>query len=159
MKILMVCLGNICRSPIAEGVLRHKAALLGLSWTVDSAGTNGIHVGASPHRHSQEVCRQHGIDISYQRGRQFIPEDLTRFDKIYVLADDVYREVRRIAGPHADLSKVDYLMNELHPGSDASVPDPWYGDRDGYLPVFQMIDKACTAIIEKYGVPAATQQM
>ncbi len=150
MKILMVCLGNICRSPIAEGLLRHKADQHGLGWIVDSAGTNGYHTGEPPHRHSQEVCLQHGVDISAQRARRFESRDMVRYDKIYVMADDVYRDVRRIAGNGADLSRVDYFLNELHSGANASVPDPWYGDRDGYLPVYEMIDQACEAIIRKY---------
>lgn len=146
----MVCLGNICRSPIAEGVLRHKIEQRGLDWTVASAGTNSYHTGEAPHRHSQKVCRTNGIDISQQRARTFTPSDLSRYDKIYVFADDVYRDLQRIAGRHADLSRVEYFLNELIPGSNASVPDPWYGDESGYLPVYELIERACEAIMERY---------
>ncbi len=147
----MVCLGNICRSPIAEGLLRDRAGRYGLDWMVDSAGTNGYHTGKPPHRHSQEVCLRHGIDISEQRARRFEKKDLARYDKIYVMAGDVYRDVQQIAGKGADLSNVDFFLNELHPGTDRSVPDPWYGDKDGYLPVYKMIEQACDIIIRKYG--------
>ena len=89
MKILMVCLGNICRSPLAEGILRHKAKEAGLNWQVDSAGTNGYHVGEAPHHLSQKVAKLNGIDICEQRARRFVKEDFDRYDKIYAMADDV----------------------------------------------------------------------
>jgi protein-tyrosine phosphatase len=90
MNILMVCLGNICRSPLAEGILQHKATLLGLNWHVDSAGTAGYHVGEAPHRLSQKVALLNGINISVQRCRQFASKDMTRFDHIYVMDADNY---------------------------------------------------------------------
>jgi protein-tyrosine phosphatase len=150
MRILMVCLGNICRSPIAEGVLQYKADINGLNWQVDSAGTESYHIGEAPHRHSQKICMVHGIDISAQRARKFQKSDMEQYDRIYAMAADVLDEIKRIAGTKTDIDKVSLFLNELHPGSNASVPDPWYGDEDGYLPVYQMIDKACDAIIEKY---------
>lgn len=150
MRILMVCLGNICRSPIAEGVLRHKAAALNLPWVIHSAGTESYHVGEPPHVHSQAVCSAHGIDISLQRARRFKASDLSGYDRIYAMATDVYREIQRIGGPNADMRKVELFLNELTPGSNASVPDPWYGNADGYLPVYNMIDQTCDAIIGKY---------
>ena len=150
MRILMVCLGNICRSPIAEGILKHKAKEQGLDWTIDSAGTESYHIGEAPHRFSQKICKKHGIDISDQRARRFTREDFEFYDKIYALADDVFEEIRRIGGMQADLSKVDLLLNELHDNCNASVPDPWYGGEDGYLPVFRMIDQACEAIVSRY---------
>lgn len=150
MKILMVCLGNICRSPIAEGVLAHKAKQLGLDWVVDSAGTESYHVGEPPHRYSQKVCLNKGIDISAQRARRFTAKDFDRYDKIYAMAADVLEEIRKIGGRHADMSKASLFLNELEDNCDASVPDPWYGDESGYLPVYEMIEKTCDAIIEKY---------
>lgn len=150
MRILMVCLGNICRSPIAEGVLTQKAKEKRLNWTVESAGTNSYHTGEPPHRFSQKICLANGIDISSQRAKTFTAQDFDRYDKIYALADDVYDEIKRIGGRHADLSKVDFLLNEVHDNCNASVPDPWYGDEEGYTPVFEMIEKACDAIIAKY---------
>lgn len=149
MKILMVCLGNICRSPIAEGVLRHMVSEHGLDWVVESAGTNSYHTGEAPHKFSQKVCLQHGIDISRQLAAKFTAADLAEYDKIYAFASDVLTDIRKIA-KGADISNVDYFLNELHPGKNESVPDPWYGNEDGYLPVYQLIEKTCKAIIEKY---------
>ncbi len=155
MKILMVCLGNICRSPLAEGILQHKAAAAGLRWQVDSAGTNGYHTGEAPHRLSQKVARLNGIDICNQRARNFTAADISRYDKIYALAGDVLDDIRRIAGRELDPARVDLLMNELYPGKDLDVPDPWYGEEPGYHDVYKMISEACDAIIEKY---AASQK-
>lgn len=147
MKILMVCLGNICRSPLAEGILQHRAWEAGLQWSVESAGTNGYHDGEPPHRLSQKVAKLNGIDISHQRSRRFTPEDFERFDMIYAMANDVVHEMRRIAGSRFRPEKVDLLMNILHPGQDREVPDPWYGAEPGYHEVFRMIDEACTHLI------------
>jgi protein-tyrosine phosphatase len=150
MKILMVCLGNICRSPLAEGILQHKARLAGLNWRIESAGTNGYHTGEPPHRLSQKVAKQHGIDISEQRARQFTAEDFVRFDKIYAMAEDVVDEIKWIAKKEYNSSKTDLLMNELYPGSNMEVPDPWYGPEPGYHEVFALIDAACDVIMKKY---------
>ena len=154
-SFLMVCLGNICRSPLAEGILREKARAAGLSWEVDSAGTNGYHVGEAPHPLSQKVALAKGVDISKQRARKFSANDFQRFDKIYAMAEDVVHEMRRIAGRHFDPSKVELLLNELHPGKNHSVPDPWYGPEPGYHQVYKMINEVCDAIIRKYGHPVS----
>ena len=146
----MVCLGNICRSPLAEGILKHKAEKAGLHWTVESAGTNGYHVGEAPHRLSQKVAKLHGIDIGNQRARRFVAADMDRYDKIYAMADDVADDIRRIAGARYDPAKVTLFLNELHPGQDLSVPDPWYGPEPGYHEVCRLIDEACEAILRKY---------
>jgi len=151
MKILMVCLGNICRSPLAEEVLKRKAEQAGLNWIIDSAGTNGLHIGEPPHRLSQKVARINGSDISAQRARRFVPADFERFDKIYAMAGDVIGEIRQIAGKRYDPSRIDLLLNELYPAENRDIPDPWYGAEPGYHEVFELIDKACTAIVEKYG--------
>ncbi len=145
----MVCLGNICRSPIAEGVLKHKVKIHGLDWVVESAGTNSYHTGEAPHKYSQKVCLENGIDISHQRARTFTKEDLLQYDKIYAFAADVVSDIKKISG-QSEISNVDYFLNELHPGKNESVPDPWYGDESGYLPVYQIIERTCNAIIEKY---------
>jgi protein-tyrosine phosphatase len=149
MKILMVCLGNICRSPLAEGILQHKANKAGLNWKVESAGTNHYHIGEPPHKLSQKVAKLNGIDICDQRARRFIAEDFYSYDKIYALADDVLDDIKDIAGKKFDSSKVDLLMNELHPGEDRSVPDPWYGTEPGYHEVYKILDAVCNKIIEK----------
>lgn len=146
----MVCLGNICRSPIAEGILKHKAKQLGLDWQIDSAGTNGYHIGEAPHRFSQKVCLEHGIDISQQRARRFTVKDFEEYDIIYALALDVYREIEKIGGRQSQMNKVHLFLSELKEGSTESVPDPWYGDESGYLPVFDIIEQTCTRIIERY---------
>ena len=153
----MVCLGNICRSPLAEGILREKARAAGLDWEVDSAGTNGYHTGEAPHRLSQKVARHNGIDIGHQRARQFTAADFQRFDKIYALAGDVVDDIRRISGKQFDPKKVDLLMNEVHPGKDEDVPDPWYGPEPGYHEVYAMIDTATDKIIAKYTQPHEQQ--
>ena len=150
MKILMVCLGNICRSPLAEGILKHKVKAAGLNWKIDSAGTNGYHIGEAPHRLSQKVAKLNGIDICDQKARQFSKEDFNRYDKIFALADDVVDEIKWIAKEKYDPNKVDLLLNELHPGENLSVPDPWYGPEPGYHQVYKLIEAACDAIIRKY---------
>jgi protein-tyrosine phosphatase len=149
MRILMVCLGNICRSPLAEGILEFKARQAGLDWEVDSAGTNGYHVGEPPHALSQKVARINGIDISRQRARKFVVDDFQRFDKIYAMAEDVVEEMQRIAGKKFEAAKVDLLLNEIWPGRNEDVPDPWSGPEPGYHEIFKMIDLACGKLIEK----------
>ena len=149
MKILMVCLGNICRSPLAEGILKDKIAKAGLDWTVESAGTNGYHDGEAPHPLSQRVAKMNGIDICDQQSRRLVPEDFDRFDKIYALAEDVLFDIKRIAKKKFDASKVDLLMNELYPGKNMDVPDPWSGPEQEYHEAFSLIDAACEKIIEK----------
>lgn len=149
MKILMVCLGNICRSPLAEGILRHKAEEAGLDWQVDSAGTNGYHTGEAPHRLSQKVARLNGIDICEQRARQFVAEDFDRYDTIYAMADDVIEDIRRIARQKFDSSKVVLFLEELYPGRNMSVPDPWYGEEPGYHEVYELIAATCDEIVKK----------
>jgi len=148
MKILMVCLGNICRSPLAEGILKHKAKQAGLNWIVESAGTNSYHIGEPPHHLSQKVARLNGVDICDQKARRFVKEDFDRYDKIYAMADDVLDEIKKIAGEKYDATKVDFFLNELHPGKNGSVPDPWYGTEPGYHEVYKLIDEACNKIIE-----------
>ncbi|HTB51238.1 MAG TPA: low molecular weight protein-tyrosine-phosphatase [Ferruginibacter sp.] len=149
MKILMVCLGNICRSPLAEGILEKKIQEAGLNWIVDSAGTNGYHVGESPHRLSQKVAEEHGIDISKQITRKFVKEDFGRFDRIYAMAEDIVDEMKMISREKYDASKVELLLNELYPGQNRDVPDPWSKPESAYHEVFELIDKACDAIIAK----------
>lgn len=151
MKILMVCLGNICRSPLAEGILQDKAFKAGLNWRVESAGTNQYHIGEKPHVLSQKVAMLHHIDISKQRARRFTAEDFLVYDKIYVLANDVLDEIMVIAKNKFDDSKIDLLMNELYPGKNLDVPDPWYGTEEGYHTVYAMLEKVCDKIIENAG--------
>ncbi len=150
MRILMVCLGNICRSPIAEGVLKHKVKEYNLDWTIDSAGTEHYHIGERPHKISQKVCKERGIDISEQCARLFVCEDLDRYDKIYALADDIIDEIKYKCGAGKGMGKVDLLMNELYPDENISVPDPYMQPEKDFIAVFDMIDAACEAIVKKY---------
>lgn len=158
MKILMVCLGNICRSPLAEGILQDKAFKAGLTWSIESAGTNSYHTGEPPHPLSQKVAKLNGIDISQQRARKFTANDFETYDKIYALAEDVLDEIKRISKSKFDTAKVDLLMNELYPGENRDVPDPWYGPEPGYHEVFKLIDEACSKIINRYSNAYAYQQ-
>ena len=158
MKILMVCLGNICRSPLAEGILQDKAWKAGLKWSVESAGTNGYHVGEAPHPLSQKVAKLNGIDICKQRSRRFVADDFDRFDKIYAMSADVIDEMKGIARKKFDENKVDLLLNDLFPGQNVDVPDPWYGPEPGFHEVFKLIDNACDAIIKKYSIHSNYQQ-
>jgi len=145
----MVCLGNICRSPLAEGILQHKATAAGLNWVVDSAGTNGYHTGEAPHHLSIKVALQNGIDIRQQKSRKFIAEDLERYDKIYAMASDVIDDMKKLAKNKFDAKKVDLLLNELFPEQNLEVPDPWYGPEKGYHEVYELIDKACEQIVRR----------
>lgn len=153
MKILMVCLGNICRSPIAEGVLREKCRLQGLDWTIDSAGTNGYHNGERPHPDSQSVCRQNGIDISNQRSRTFTRQDFDAFDLIIPMAEDVARDIRHMAGSSYNPEKVKLMLNFAFPDSNLDVPDPWARSIAAFHEVYQLIDHACDALIEAHTSP------
>lgn len=152
MRILMVCLGNICRSPLAEGILQHHAWKAGLKWSVESAGTGAYHIGEPPHKLSTKVAKLNGIDISKQRARKFIKEDFVNYDFIYVMDSQNYIDAKNIAGKLFDETKIELLLNELYPGENRSVPDPWYGEEDGYHEVFTMLDKACRIIVAKYEV-------
>jgi protein-tyrosine phosphatase len=147
MKILMVCLGNICRSPLAEGILKHKVRKAGLDWTVESAGTGNWHIGEAPHHLSQKVAKANGIDICDQKGRQFVKEDMLKYDKIIVMDKDNYEAVKQMSRELWNPTKVDLLLNYSYPGEKRDVPDPWYGKEDGFHTVYEMIDKACEQII------------
>lgn len=150
MKILMVCLGNICRSPLAEGVLQHKALKAGLNWQIESAGTNGYHTGEPPHHLSMKVAKENGIDISKQQSRKFTAADFDAFDLIYAMATDVLDDMKRIGRNNFDSTKVRLFLDESFPGAGRDVPDPWYGAEDGYYKVFEIIDNNCDNIIKKY---------
>ena len=147
MKILMVCLGNICRSPLAEGILKDKIAKAGLDWEVDSAGTAHYQTGSAPHHLSQKVATSYGIDICDHGCRQFIQQDMIDFDKIYVMDAGNYKEVKRISRNLWDALKVDMLMNELYPSENISIPDPYFSEEADYHKVYEMIEKACEKIV------------
>ncbi|GAB4258637.1 MAG: low molecular weight protein-tyrosine-phosphatase [Saprospiraceae bacterium] len=149
MKILMVCLGNICRSPLAEGILRKKIEERGLDWEVDSAGTGSWHIGEKPDPRSILTARKHGIDITYQRARQLQPADLDRFDLILAMDQSNYRDIMRFAISDDQKSKVHLIMNFHRPGNNEAVPDPYWDD-DGFEKVYRMLDEACDKLIEHF---------
>ncbi|MBT4217730.1 MAG: low molecular weight phosphotyrosine protein phosphatase [Flavobacteriales bacterium] len=147
MRILMVCLGNICRSPLAEGILKNKTQNLDVY--VDSAGTASYHVGNLPDSRSIEIANKNGIDLTDQRARQFSEKDFDDFDKIYAMDTNNYSNIISLARNQSDRDKVDVILNELTPKSYDSVPDPYYGAGDGFQVVYDMIDNACDAIVGK----------
>ncbi len=142
----MVCLGNICRSPLAEGILASK---VGDDILVDSAGTSDWHVGKAPDPRSIEVAAQHDLDISQLRGRQFTVEDFDNFDLIYVMDASNYQNVVRLARTQEDEDKVIMILNEVNQGRNEQVPDPYYGGDDGFEKVYQMLDEATDRILMK----------
>ena len=147
MRILMICLGNICRSPLAEGILRHKIIQRGLNWQIDSAGTAGWHEGSPPHELSCKVAKHNGIDISGQRSRPIVIDDFERFDFIYVMDRSNYANVKELAGERFNPEQVRMLLNEVTPGENSEVPDPWSYGIDAYQTVYAMLDQACECLI------------
>ena len=146
-KILMVCLGNICRSPLAEGILRSKVDLKHV--IVDSSGTGSWHVGEQPDPRSMEVASKNGIDISDQRGRQFSKRDFKDFDKIYVMDNSNKKDVIELCSDPDHITKVQLILDELFPNENVDVPDPYYGGASGFDDVFKMLDQACDEIAKK----------
>lgn len=147
MQILVVCLGNICRSPLGEGILKHKARVRGLNWVVDSAGTGGWHAGELPDHRSIKVARKYAIDITDQRARQLHVQDFERFDLILVMDRSNLKDVQRMA-PHGAAREKVHLFLEYAHGHAGEVPDPYYDD-SAFEPVFQMLESACDAIIAR----------
>ena len=143
-KILMVCLGNICRSPLAEGILKSK--LPNDSFFVDSAGTGDYHIGKKPDSRSIAVAERYGLDISNLKGRQFNALDFDLFDVIYAMDESNYRNIISLARNDQDKEKVRFILNEVYPDQNYNVPDPYYGGHDGFENVFKMLDEACSII-------------
>lgn len=143
----MVCLGNICRSPLAEGILKSK--LPHGNFVVDSAGTANYHVGDLPDRRSVAVAKKYGIDISTLKGRQFNAKDFDDFDMIYVMDESNYNHVISLARTEKDQAKVKLILNEIYPNQNYDVPDPYYGSEHGFENVFKMLDEACSIIADK----------
>lgn len=148
----MVCLGNICRSPLAEGILQEKVQKAGLDWQIESAGTNGYHTGEPPHRLSIKVAKENGIDISQQRSRKFTAADFEEFDLLYAMANDVLTDMNEICENELYTKKVKLFLDESFPGEQKEVPDPWYGEEEGYHEVFEIINNNCNNIIKKYKI-------
>ena len=134
----MVCLGNICRSPLAEGILKSK--LSPEKYYIDSAGTASFHIGIAPDPRSIEVASKNNLDISRQRARAFKKEDFHVFDKIFVMDQNNYNDVINLSSSEEEKNKVQLILNK------SEVPDPYYGDAPSFKLVFDLLDEACDKI-------------
>lgn len=146
-KILMVCLGNICRSPLAEGILASK--LPKDKFQVDSAGTGSWHIGHKPDERSIAIAKKNKLDISEQKGRQFTTSDFETFDYIYVMDNSNYWDVVQLVDNKAQTEKVQLILNELFPNENVDVPDPYFGLPNGFESVYKMLDEACDVLAKK----------
>ena len=142
----MVCLGNICRSPMAEGIMRDKIREYGIKAQVDSCGTANYHVGESPDHRAQKTLKQHKSDISMLRGRQFQVSDFDSFDLIFTMDESNYRNIIALARNDQDKEKVEMIMNMAYPNENIPVPDPYYGGINGFEEVYEMLTLACNQI-------------
>ena len=146
-KILMICLGNICRSPIAEGIMTSK--LPSDNFIVDSCGTGNWHIGNQPDLRSISISRKKGLDITNQKCRQFITSDFDTFDYIYVMDKSNYKDVIALSQNEKQKSKVQLILNELFPNENRDVPDPYFGLENGFELVYKMLDETCEIIAKK----------
>ena len=144
----MVCLGNICRSPLAEGILQSK--LDANFFSVDSAGTAAYHIGELPDQRSIAVAKKNGIDISNQKARKFNIKDFIEFDIIYAMDKENYQNICSLAKNNTELQKVKMILDEVKLSQNLSVPDPYYGGDDGFQNVYQLLDEACEKISKNY---------
>jgi protein-tyrosine phosphatase len=146
-KILMVCLGNICRSPLAEGLLAAK--LPKKQFFIDSAGTGNYHIGKQPDKRSIATAQKNGLDISQQKARQFSSRDFEDFDYIFVMDNTNYEDVIKLAKTDAQKEKVELILNHLFPGDNVDVPDPYYGLQNGFDMIYEMLDETCDILAKK----------
>ena len=146
-KILMVCLGNICRSPLAEGILASK--LPSEHFYVDSAGTGDYHIGKIPDHRSVAIAKLNGIDITYQKARQFTSKDFEDFDYIYAMDYSNYQNIVELAPDTESAQKVKLILNELFENENVDVPDPYFGLENGFPKVYKMLDQVCEEIAYK----------
>ncbi len=145
-NVLMVCLGNICRSPLAEGILKSKVNVDQVF--IDSAGTGSWHIGELPDIRSIQVAKKNNINITNQRCRQFVVEDFDEFDLIFVMDNSNYETVISLARNDSDKQKVNLILNQIYPGNNLDVPDPYYDESRGFDRVFEMLNNACDRIAE-----------
>jgi len=145
----MVCLGNICRSPLAEGLLNKKIVEAGLEdeISVASCGTSGYHIGDSPDDRSQANALENGLDISHLRSSQFMVSDFDTYDKIYCMDQSNYNDLKKISPSESHMTKVDLLLNASQPGANRKVPDPYYGGPNGFQTVYDLVEMACESIL------------
>jgi protein-tyrosine phosphatase len=148
-KVLFVCLGNICRSPVAEGIMLHlvEEKKLQKSWQIDSAGTAGYHIGEAPDHRTVKNAKKNGVDLSKLRARKFSVSDFDEFDAIYVMDESNYENVIALSKNPEHHKKVDYLLNVTHSGKNLPVPDPYYGSEKNFEEVFQLVYAACVKLI------------
>lgn len=146
-NVLMVCLGNICRSPLAEGILKSKTDPEKVY--VDSAGTGDYHIGHQPDPRSIAIAKKYKLDITTQKGRQFSVQDFDRFHQIYVMDTFNYADVLALARNDEDRSKVKLILEEVFPGEKVDVPDPYQGGVEGFKNVYKMLNEACEIIAKK----------
>lgn len=147
MNVLMVCLGNICRSPLAHGILESKAPE---DWYIDSAGTSGWHEGERPDTRSIITAKGRGLNIEQQRSRPFLAEDFERFDIIFAMDSSNYTNITRLAPDEVSKAKVRLIMNEAYPGENRQVPDPYTGGQRGFEDVYDMLDLAIEKFLEQH---------
>ena len=150
MKILFVCTVNICRSPMAEGILRHKLHAARIEAEIDSCGFESFHVGDHPDSRAQTVCRKNNIDISSHTSRLFRKQDFDHFDRIYVMDSSHYHGVSKAARSAVDMKKVDYILNILYPGSNTEVDDPWYHDINAFERTYKQLEAACDLLVKEF---------
>lgn len=148
MKLLMVCLGNICRSPLAEGIMKEKIRSRGLDWEVDSAGTGAYHIGELPDPRSISIAQEHGIDITDQRARKIETKDLDQFDLILTMDQSNYRNVQALARNELQLKKIKSILEFAKENTQREVPDPYWDD-DGFQIVFDLLDEATEGIMKE----------
>jgi len=147
--ILIVCKGNICRSPLAHGLLDKKVNAAGLPWVIDSAGTGHWHIGKLPDSRSIKVADQHGLDIRYQRARQFDVEDFDKFDTIYVMDRQNMEVVSNLSRSQSDLDKVELIMSVISPTQEVVVPDPFHNGQENFERVYEVLDMVTDQIVAK----------
>jgi protein-tyrosine phosphatase len=149
MKVVMVCLGNICRSPIAEGILRQRASEQGVVVETDSAGTSAYHQGEAPDSRMIRIAKANGIDITDLRARQFVKSDFKKFDLIYAMDKSNYDNILSLSQNEEDRAKVRMILNESSPGSNAEVPDPYFGGEEGFQHVIDLLEEAMEFVIKR----------
>lgn len=152
MHILMVCLGNICRSPLAEGILKKKLEERSLSWVVDSCGTANYHIGKAPDKRMIQTAASYNTDISQLKARQFSIADFEKFDLIFSMDKNNLEDVLRLAQNNDQRQKVRLLLNEWKPGLDLEVPDPYYGTTKDFIHVYKLLDEALDSLITNWNV-------
>ena len=148
-KILFVCLGNICRSPLAEGIMRKLIVDNNLAIEVDSAGTSSFHIGEAPDKRTMNNAKKHQVDLSHLCARQFTAFDFDKFDKIYVMDKTNLSNVLSLTTDQYQQQKIELFLNELYPKQNKEVPDPYFGGEKGFEDVFQMTYDTCKLICDK----------